>query len=1048
VTLRWDAPDKDTLRRVVSESSRFFGAPRTVFFRDVYYDTTAGDLRQLGARCRVRFAPNGEQRLRVSLPDASALDERLREVDVARALAGDSAPARALRALTDPSRLAAWIECEIERTSRTLRLPFIPLPSGDLIADCITARRGELTARVYEISLRPRLAGRAAARSAGAQLEDMYRLRPVSGTEPLLRVRAALDAAEAESTARELRGEREVALVAVEHGRIGLWRAGAELRLPIAKGSGEEACRVALRQLAGGGEGQLRLLGVVPRSGDRVPLEVWTARRLQRNSTSGNFQWFAPAELLARVGSPMLRDPGTLAALSVAARSPLLPEWSGAAFETGADVDAAPEDVARASRVTLTELRAALPSEESKDPARETPDQFLNPELSWIEFNSRVLALAEDPATPLAARFRFLAIFSSNLDQFVMTRVGALKQLVAAGKTARSAHGGGFRPQETLDAIAVRLHPLTARQYRIYHELSAAGHPAILRWDALGDAERTALRTRCAEAIIPFVSPKALTRAPGHPFPFIGDRQIALLVAMRDRPADPVHYAIVGLPTELPRFVPLGSSRWIATEELVRANLDLLYPGRTIAGAHAFRLTRSGDLQLDETTTANFLQAIEEELARRKQSPVLRVELEHTTPQALRDLLQRELRFEESERDSTLNPADVYVADGPIDLSGLFEIAADGGLPDYPPLTTVDPFAPDRPIAAQLDQHDVLVYHPHDSFPATVERFISEAADDPAVQAIKLTLYRLGETSPLAEALRRAAAAGKDVSVVVELKARFEEARNISWARNLERDGIHVVTGLVSLKTHAKLALVVCRTRDGRVRRYAHIGTGNYNAATALVYTDAGLFTADPRITADAHTLFNELTGSSYAPQVNLPHLLVAPTDMLERILALIDREAEHARAGRPARIRAKLNALSDSTVIQALYRASQAGVAIDLVVRGICTLRPGVPGLSERIRVVSILGRFLEHARIYHLANGAPDAEEYYIGSADWRPRNLRRRVEVLAPVYDPAARRRLDTVLTAELATPNAWLLRADGGYDPPENEKAANIAAFSRT
>ena len=1035
MTHRWDAPDRDTLRRVASESNRYCGAPHTAFFRDVYFDTTAGDLREVGARCRVRFAPNGEQRLRVSLPDGSMQDTRLRELDVARALAGDSPPARALRALTDPGRLAAWIECEVERTCRVLRIPIIRVPSGDLAADCITARRGELAARVYQVSIRPRVWGRAVARRAGARLEDVYRLRPVSGADPLLRVRAALDAAEGESIARELRGEREVALVAVEHGRIGLWRAGAELRLPIAKGSGEEAVRVALRQLVGGGEGQLRLLGVVPRSGDRVPLEVWTARRLHRNSTSGNFQWFAPAELVARVGSPMLRDPGTLAALTVAARSPLLPEWSGAAFDAE-DPDAAPEEIARASRVTLTELRAALPSEESKDPARETPDQFLNPELSWIEFNGRVLALAEDVSTPLAARVRFLAIFSSNLDQFVMTRIGALKQLVAAGKNLRSAHGGGFKPQETLDAIAVRLHPLIARQYRTFHELAAAGHLAIAQWDKLTDAERAVLRARCTDEILPFVSPKALTRAPGHPFPLIGDRRIALLVAMRDQPATPVHYAIVELPAEQPRFIALADGRWITTEDVVRANLDLLYPGRVIAAAHAFRLTRSGDLQLDENTTANFLQAIEEELAHHQQRPVLRIELEATTPAALRDLLQRELRFEESERDSTLSPADVYLADGggPIDLGGLDQLATAGGLSDYPRFTPADPFAHDRPIAAQLDQGDVLVHHPHDSFPASVERFIAEAADDPAVQAIKLTLYRLGETSPIAEALRRAAGAGKDVSVVVELKARFEEARNIAWARNLERDGIHVVTGLVGLKTHAKLALVVCRTADGRVRRYAHIGTGNYNAATALVYTDLGLFTADPRITADAHAVINELTGSSHAPKVALRHLLVAPTDMLERLLALIDREAEHARAGRPARIRAKLNALSDSTVIQALYRASQAGVSIDLVVRGICTLRPGVPGLSEQIRVVSILGRFLEHARIYHFANEA--AEEYYIGSADWRPRNLRRRVEILAPVYDAAARQRLDAILTRELATPSAWLLRADGGYDLPKN------------
>jgi polyphosphate kinase len=486
---------------------------------------------------------------------------------------------------------------------------------------------------------------------------------------------------------------------------------------------------------------------------------------------------------------------------------------------------------------------------------------------------------------------------------------------------------------------------------------------------------------------------------------------------------------------ELPRFVAVSpDGRRIATEDLIRANLDLVYPGRVIAGAHAFRLTRSGDLQLDETTTANFLQAIEEELVRRQSHPVLRIEFEAGTPQALEDLLQRELRFEESERESTLSGADVYVSDGAVDLGGLREIVPSAALADYPTLVPARPFESQRSVADQLDERDVLVYHPYDSFPDSFERFVIEAADDPSVQAIKLTLYRPGGPSAIADALRRAALAGKDVSVVVELKARFDEARNISWARSLERDGIHVVTGLVRLKTHAKLALIVRRSADGKVRRHAHVGSGNYNPDTARTYTDVGLFTADPRITTDVHALFNELTGSSHAPQVQLRHLLVAPTSLLDRLLALIDRETEHARAGRPARVRAKLNALSDSTVIQALYRASQAGVDVDLVVRGICTLRPGVPGLSERIRVVSILGRFLEHARIYHFGNAG--AEEYYIGSADWRPRNLRRRVEVVVPVFDPAARATLDRILTQELnaPAPAAWLLRPDGGYDRP--------------
>ena len=830
---------------------------------------------------------------------------------------------------------------------------------------------------------------------------------------------------------------REIALIAVEHGRVGLRRHGSELRLPVQEGSGEDTCRAVLRRLVGSGEGQLRLLGIVPRAGDGVPLEVWTARRLRRNSGNGEgLQWFAPADLVARVGSPVLRDPTTLAALTVASRSPLVPEWSGMSF---APVAAEQEELERASRVTLSERRAPGLPEVAKDAVRATsgPDQFLNPEISWLEFNARVLELAADTRVPAAARVRFLGIFSTNLDQFMITQIAALKQLVAAGRNEPSADGsgGGLTPQETLDAFGVRLRPLLTRQYRIYQDL--APRLAIARWDDLTDAERGRLRARCADEILPFVNPKALTRAPGHPFPRVGDRRLALLVALRDRANSPLHYAVVELPQDLPRFVAIDDrGKRISIEDLVRASLDALYPGRIIAGAHAFRLTRSGDLQLDEPSTANFLQAIEEELAQRQRQPVLRVEFEAGTPAALQDLLQRELRFEESEAESTLNPADVYVSDGIVDLGALRDIppASSESLPDYPPLEPAQPFAPARSVAEQIDEHDVLVHHPHDSFPGGFERFISEAADDPAVQSIKLTLYRPGGegASAIGDALRRAAMAGKDVSVVVELKARFDEARNISWARSLERDGIHVVTGLVSLKTHAKLALVVRRTADGKVRRYAHIGSGNYNPDTALAYTDLGLFTANPEITADVQALFNELTGSSHAPQAKLRHLLVAPAGLLAQLLALIDRETAAARAGKPARIRAKLNALSDSTVIQALYRASQAGVDVDLVVRGICTLRPGVPGLSERIRVISILGRFLEHARIYHFANGGDSGEAYFIGSADWRPRNLRRRVEVVTPVFDAAARSKLDALLTTELQTTDAWMLRADGGYD----------------
>jgi polyphosphate kinase len=468
----------------------------------------------------------------------------------------------------------------------------------------------------------------------------------------------------------------------------------------------------------------------------------------------------------------------------------------------------------------------------------------------------------------------------------------------------------------------------------------------------------------------------------------------------------------------------------VPLESMVRAQVGALFPGREVVEAHAFRVTRSGDIQLDELGTASFAQAIAEELRRRPWGPVVRIEVERTMPLLLRELLQRELRFEESALQSVLGPSDVYEADGPVDLGGLGELAGGAARPDldYPPFTARDPFAGERSVFDVLDRGDVLVHHPHDAFTASLERFIADAADDPDVAAIKLTLYRPGGPSRIAEALRGAAASGKDVSVFVELKARFDEELNIGWAQSLEAAGIHVITGLATLKIHAKVALVVRRTA-GRTRRYAHVGSGNYNADTARLYTDLGLFTADDAITGDLHALFNELTGSSRPPQAAFRRLLVAPTNMLDRFLVLIARETEHARAGRGGHIRAKLNGLADCTVIGALYSASQAGVDVDLVVRGICMLRPGIPGLSERIHVVSVLGRFLEHARIYHFANaGTP---EYYIGSADWRPRNLRRRVEVITPVDDPAAQARLDRILERELAAPSAWDLESDGSY-----------------
>jgi polyphosphate kinase len=1056
-TFHWDVPDAELVRHLVAEppaAGLAVGNVERRYWRDVYFDTPDGALRRHGARCLVTFPAAGAKRLTIEL-DGARFEQTVSGADATAAFAGDGPGIQRLKALADPARFGPSLELEVERATRTLRSRATRFAQCDVAIETVTVRRGERSARWHDVAVLPRRWGKAGAERVARELETRFGLRP-TGADRLQRAEAALTAAEGQALAQELRGERELALLAIEHGRLGLERVAGQLRLPLLRGGGEGGCREVLRHLTGSGEGQLRMLGIVPAAADRPALEVWTARQIHRASGggAGNLQWFTPADVLARVGSPVLRDPRTLGALTVAARSPLLPEWSstpsGGFAAIADDGDGAPEAVARASRVTLSELRTPVLSEAARDTARPAPEQFLNAELSWLEFNARVLELAEDPRTPPAARLRFVAIFSSNLDQFVMTQLGALKQLAVLQRGGPSPDG--LRPQDTLDAVAVRLRPLLGRQARallaLRRDALAPQGINVLKWTELSAAEQTTQRSRWADQILPFVTPKALTRAPGHPFPLVSDRRLALLVALRDRRGSPVHYAHVEVPDHVPRFLRLdedGGRRFLTIEDWLRGNLDLIYPDREVVSAHAFRLTRSGDLQLDESTTANFLQAIEEELARKHLRPVVRVELERDMPQALQDLLQRELRFEESERDSALGPADVYQAEGLLDPGSLAELAtASLPLADYPPFTPRDPFAGAASVFAELDKRDVLVHHPYDSFAASFERFIAEAAADPAVAAIKLVLYRPGGTSVVGDALRAAAAAGKDVSVIVELKARFDEARNIEWARDLERDGIHVVTGLVGLKTHAKLALVV-RRAGGRVVRYANVSTGNYNPDSARVYSDVSLFTADPRITTDVHALFNELTGSSRAPRPALRHLLVAPTTLLDGIIGLIDREAAHARAGKPARIRATLNGLADATVVQALYRASQAGVDIDLVVRGICTLRPGVQGLSERIRVTSILGRFLEHARIYHFANGGSD--EYYIASADWRPRNLRRRVEVAAPVFDQTARARLDRILTTELADPTSWVLSADGSYERIASEKAGGLGAQDR-
>lgn len=1034
--IRWDVPDAPSLAELVDAPLPLglrAGPVRLTFHRDLYFDTPEGDLRRRGVRCRVRFEVEDRRTLLLDVPGMARCESRVTELEPSLMFSGDAAPARRLRALADTARLGLDTALEVERRVREALLPLFPLPQFVLAYDTVTPVGGSEAPAFHELILWRRPWGVISAARFARAIERRYALRPMSTDRATRAAQLREGAGDAAPPARQ------VAVIAVAHGRLALSRSGATLRLSLEEGGGEEACRRAMRRMLGSVEGEVRLLGVVPAVGRRAAIEVWLVRRLRRDLTAvppARLQWFAPQDIIARVGSPVLRDPATLAALAVAARSELVPEWSAAPLDPAGRVDLSTGrgTTDETSRLTLSELRVPALPDKVLDAARPAADQFINALLSSLEFNARVLTLAEDARTPLAARLRFLAIFSTNLDQFFMVQVGSLKHQVASEAAATERSPDGLTPAEQLDAIAIRIHPLVARQYRCLQAVALAAAAAgveIRAWGDLAADEREALDRRFSEEVAPLLTPRALTRAPGHPFPHLADRRLSIAVVLCDQPGGPgpVHYACVELPASLPRFVALDRGV-IPLEAVVRAHLPSLFPGREVLDTYTFRVTRTGDIQLDELGAASFAQAVAEEVRRRPWGPVVRIEVERAMPPALRELLQRELRFEESELQSALGPSDVYEAEDLVDLGAVGQLASRVARPDldYPAFVARDPFAGRRSVVETLDRGDVLVHHPYDAFTASFERFITEAADDPDVAAIKLTLYRPGGPSPIGEALRRAAARGADVSVFVELKARFDEELNIGWAQGLEAAGIHVITGLAALKIHAKIALVV-RRAGGRTRRYAHVGSGNYNADTARLYTDVGLFTADEGITEDLHALFNELTGSARPPQATFRRLLVAPTNMLDRFLALIAREAEHARSRRGGRIRAKINGLADSAVIGALYRASQAGVEVELVVRGICMLRPGVPGLSERIRVVSLLGRFLEHGRIYYFENGGEP--EYYLGSADWRPRNMRRRVEVVTPVDDPGARARLDDIFERELAHPDSWNLESDGSY-----------------
>ena len=658
---------------------------------------------------------------------------------------------------------------------------------------------------------------------------------------------------------------------------------------------------------------------------------------------------------------------------------------------------------------------------------------YLNRELSWLAFNARVLHEAADPRVPLLERLKFLAIFGSNLDEFFMVRVAGLRRQIASGTLHHTPDG--LSATDQLAAIRERVGLLLGDQRRCLAALLAELAPhgvRLVRLDSLDAAERRAIDAQFESQIFPVLTPLAVD--PGHPFPYVSNLSLSLAVEVRDPADGTMHFARVKVPERLSRWVavPGRTHRYVPLEQVIGENLEALFSGMDVVGWYAFRVTRYSDLEFTNLEDPDdLLASIEERVFERRFGEVIRLEVQDDMPAHLRALLLDELRDADFPARTSLTEADIDEAGHLLDLSALLELASldIAELRDPPFTASVPPELrdPERSIFDVIRERDILVHHPFDSFPASVERFLQSAAVDEQVLAIKLTLYRTSGDTAIVRALTEAAQRGKQVAVLVELRARFDEANNITWARTLEDYGVHVAYGSALLKTHTKTAMVVRREPDG-IRRYIHIGTGNYNSRTARIYTDVGLFTCSPSIGADVSDLFNSLTGISR--QRLYRKLLVAPANMRERFIELIQRESAHAAAGRGGRIVAKMNALVDAETIAALYAASESGVEIDLIVRGICCLRPGLPGVSSRIRVISIVGRFLEHSRVWEFGN-AGDVE-VYIGSADWMPRNFLRRVEAVTPIDGPRLRDRLRRLLQTYLEdNRQAWELDANGRY-----------------
>lgn len=1024
--LAFTVPDAATLDRVASQphprgmKARIAGHR---LIRETYFDTVDGALRDqsmvLCLRQSADRAPEMELRRMEGVDAAgcvrtSVIKETLPAGGLYAALRGDSELASSVRSLAAPPALRPVLARDLDREEWDVRARWLRRGRCRLCLDRIVAHHRGRSQPQWEV----------VATSTSPEIPMwqavLTHLRTAHGLTPddlSVVDRAAVAFQGAASPGPAARGRHRVVAVVLAGERVALVEGASGMTLPAVRGSGETAALAA----AAGVERvvpvrhEAELLGTAPPAPDGDEVEAWLVEGGEDAEEGSTAFWIPLQQLLERVGSPDLRDPALVTALLLLVTS---------------DVGARRVEALSGP----TDAPLDLPRQAPRSPVEpgEDPRDFLELELGILDFNTRVLEMAEDASVPLLERFRFLAIVSANLDELFIVRAGRLK------REERDLPPGDDSPPTAphlRDLLAVRVRALIARQRSclrrmLLPELERKG-TRIRTWADLGEADRAVLNSHFERRLLPVLTPRALTGSPGQPFPHLESLRLSLAVVLDGAGAEdvPLRLAQVTIPPDLDRFLPVQGTRdIIAVEEVVAANVSALFPGVHVTAVHAFRVTRTGEVDIDEGAAESLLMAIEDEVEARPFKPPVRLEVERGTPREVLAYLLRNLRQGSGGGAASLDHSDVFEVDGPLDLRGLAHVTS-LDVPDgvYPAFHPPAPW-PEGPVFDLLRARDRLVYHPYEPFDASVTRFLTEAAVDPHVLSIKITLYRTGADSPFAAALLEALRNGKDVAVFVELKARFDETSNIGWTRRILEAGGHVVYGVVGFKTHAKVALVVRREGE-EVRRYVHIGTGNFNATTSRFYTDLSLLSADADLGADLSDFFNELTGSAGPPVKDYRRLLVAPASLAHTLDELVEAEIAHAGQGRPARIVAKVNGLTDRRMARSLYRASEAGVEVDLIVRSACCVRPGVPGLSSRIRVRSILGRFLEHARIYYFEAGG--AGTYYIASADWRKRNLRKRVEIAAPVADAEARARLEVILNAELNDPRAWVMRPDGSY-----------------